>query len=796
MIFERILACESRVSSALSETRLDSVLFREMIIYVNQLLDSDVVRFETSPLMDVTLFFARLLYSHFTNLFDQEEADRARRWEMLRADLANALRRLLDDVGRWLAGQHRRFDCFARRSEVLMQQVSSMTGAHWLVTKMGPGLPSRRRRLELLCDDDTLDEYFDMSGYAYHEFASASERFRKEYKPAEVVQSKRGVDLLLLCFPQLKTMGTSLPSGIPILVDPSGSNLESLLGAIRCFTPFFAPISRPVSTATSLSVSKAAAPTEFNLLLGRRHEKLEFLLPSLTADLGTHIEQACCDKCGVVRIENLSAESVTVELTVNSRQVLLGHLESRIVPICGTIEVLFSLESQQPQRPFMAWFDGTLRAISGGKLEAVTQLRAYVRCSPLCAVIESSVGFRVSESSRYLAPDGYISSIAIRQTLPNALYVRNSVRFLASSTPENEIQAPSIQYSDVTKVFQWEFKTAVTGRCAATFVIGLGLCRLCNLGLSVYVKKDSGFVLYHPAARRSASVCLAPCNSTFIILANRTSTSRKANLVSSCATDRLEPESVNIGGFTSMVIKVTFGDSSTRSITCQEARLELRKIFRSPFFAGTKFVVEDGAFLWCCVVQPGQPRGPCYLKTRDFAQNPLTVIITETAVFTQPFYSRSAGQTEIARPDIVRIGLDPRLGLTEWAPSQAAPDGVFILWGEDRSSGTPVFIRQMQIREIDLSRALDELRATRGKLGKSDSIQGLIVKAANGLLGFENRIQRLTGSAWLAKTKNDQGPFARLPVSCMHSTVSMGGLVSRSSRSCWRSLNGPADVPG
>jgi hypothetical protein len=103
---------------------------------------------------------------------------------------------------------------------------------------------------------------------------------------------------------------------IAIRLDPSGSNLEWIPGAIERFTLFFAPIARPASKASGRTVSKTTAATEFgdkfNLLLGDHRERLEFLVPSLTADLGIHIEQACRDKGGVVNIENLSNDSVAV----------------------------------------------------------------------------------------------------------------------------------------------------------------------------------------------------------------------------------------------------------------------------------------------------------------------------------------------------------------------------------------------------------------------------------------------------------------------------------------------------
>jgi hypothetical protein len=84
--------------------------------------------------------------------------------------------------------------------------------------------------------------------------------------------------------------------------------------------------------------------------------------------------------------------------------------------------------------------------------------------------------------------------------------------------------------------------------------------------------------------------------------------------------------------------------------------------------------------------------------------------------------------------------------------SQPAPDGAVTLWGEARSSGTPVFVRQIHIGESGLPRAV----------AKSESIQRVIVKAANGLLGRDNQIGHLNNANWLVTIKNDRGLFARL----------------------------------
>jgi hypothetical protein len=100
-----------------------------MISYVGQLLDREVVSLESSPLLNITLFFARILYGHLTDLFNQEEATRTKQWERLRANLARALHLLIRDIGRWLSYRRLEIENLAETSRQLMAHVNSIEGA-------------------------------------------------------------------------------------------------------------------------------------------------------------------------------------------------------------------------------------------------------------------------------------------------------------------------------------------------------------------------------------------------------------------------------------------------------------------------------------------------------------------------------------------------------------------------------------------------------------------------------------------------------------------------------------------
>jgi hypothetical protein len=71
---------------------------------------------------------------------------------------------------------------------------------------------------------------------------------------------------------------------------------------------------------------------------------------------------------------------ITVELHVKDRQVPTEHLKLDIVPQGGKIEIVFLLEGDEPERPFIAWFSGDVQATSyqNHAIKAVGHLQAFV----------------------------------------------------------------------------------------------------------------------------------------------------------------------------------------------------------------------------------------------------------------------------------------------------------------------------------------------------------------------------------------------------------------------------------
>jgi hypothetical protein len=110
----------------------------------------------------------------------------------------------------------------------------------------------------------------------------------------------------------------------------------------------------------------------------------------------------------------------------------------------------------------------------------------------------------------------------------------------------------------------------------------------------------------------------------------------------------------------------------------------------------------------------------------------------------------------------VKIGLDPIHGLCEVEPNNQSPTDFFPLWGEDRSSGSPAFVRLIQRPDENVRKAIEEIEALARPRSekKLAQIPAFVVKAMNLLMSPSNAIRNSHASSVLAQTKQDDGSFA------------------------------------
>jgi hypothetical protein len=219
---------------------------------------------------------------------------------------------------------------------------------------------------------------------------------------------------------------------------------------IKNISPFFIPLPSQISTYSFSSChlyfksSSSSGSHEFNLLVGEHKENLNFFLPNFTADFGTQIELASHDNCGTICIENLSNDFVNITFGNEISKGLIPHLKSKHVPCGEKIEISFSFCFPIPELPFLCSFSCQIiaQSVIEPSVQALCFLRAFVRLSPLCAIIESSSFLLFDNSTCTLAPEGYTDSILLKHTFLNASFSPCSLSVSLSSGKENQVGIP------------------------------------------------------------------------------------------------------------------------------------------------------------------------------------------------------------------------------------------------------------------------------------------------------------------------------------------------------------------
>jgi hypothetical protein len=349
---------------------------------------------------------------------------------------------------------------------------------------------------------------------------------------------------------------------------------------------------------------------------------------------------------------------VGVEIKNEQWDGLIPQVKSPQVSRGERMEITFQLESKQLERPFMAWSLCKLIATSlvNPILKARLKVCAYVRCSPLCAVIESSTSFYVNGSSCALAPRDYCTSLTLNHRLPDRCYSTKSLIASVSPLPNNETSKPVVIADPERQTLDLRFQTAITGRCAGILTVALGAHGLYKLPLNVFVNRHFGVEIRHPAAPQCRSLSLSSCKGCFIIITNRGSARCQIKLQSTCDADAFDKSSFPLDGFRSAVVRVSFGDSESRIISCDDAHLEIRRVSIKPRFESDNIVVDGGAFIHCYLIHRNKEPQICYLtRTMPFPNGQLPDIVTEIDHLVAP--QRSSVQTESQL--CLQFGLDP-----------------------------------------------------------------------------------------------------------------------------------------
>jgi hypothetical protein len=247
------------------------------------------------------------------------------------------------------------------------------------------------------------------------------------------------------------------------------------------------------------------------------------------------------------------------------------------------------------------------------------------------------------------------------------------------------------------------------------------------------------------------------------VVVNRNTKPQEVSLTSSCHYDRFDSPNFSLSGLKSRAVKLSFGVETTRIITCGQSRLELKRSYRLPHFEGDRIVVEDDAFVRCCLVYPDHAHEFEYLRTREFHSRYLPIVITEKDQISPPAVECAIDHS-VCAGSVVQIAIDPVQGVHEYIPPDVPPRNALVLWGEDRASGNPSFIPLFQVSDTNsLSKAVTEIEAIHTRRSQQLSLVSTAVLAViNSLLIVANRLTDLKQTTVLFKTRKDLGPFSCL----------------------------------
>jgi hypothetical protein len=495
MIFNAILDVSPPVVDFLRKSYLLEVLFAEMKSYAGQLLEQEHVQLGGTPLGSLATFFACLILIHCREKVMLEDRD-----SHVQKALANALTKLASDIQGWTSLKNGQSDT-SWISDMFQEANSGFRGAFATAQKVQNAIEAPKE-LRIKGAIDLDDGYFSRQRGAVVDLLHAAAAVLSVGRSAPS-KNESIIAMVLSLFPQLENV--SPRRTVPDI------NLEAFsIDEVQSFLEGFAPLvsrvdSNRVFSCTTPPIHVAAH--ESNVLIGDHATVFTFLLSEMTADLGVHISTACPDSCGGIVIENLSTEMAVVELVNPVANCMTAVLKSREIPSGGQIQIAFDIGACD--RPMMSWCscDIIAESVKQPSMRSLCQLRAFVRCCPNVAVIESPRAFLFDGHSWILAPSGYQDQIKLVHRLPKASLSNKSLGLSLAPAPHNATNPPSVVVNGCSIDFQ--FETRIAGLTAGNLIVRLGSSLLYTLPFRVLVSNVGAVGLYHPASPDSKSVKLA-----------------------------------------------------------------------------------------------------------------------------------------------------------------------------------------------------------------------------------------------------------------------------------------------
>ncbi|KAA6391797.1 MAG: hypothetical protein EZS28_012676 [Streblomastix strix] len=744
-VINTILHISNTSQNILDDFGLDKPIFLSIKEYVERLLVEEIVPLETTPLIDIQTALA------FGN-----------------------------QIAQWIVDAGQKLIIKAQNSFNDAIEVAKM------IKLERSGLFFYSLRLRCLCEDNRLDGYFsEQESSAFNNLQDICKKFMEYYQQTVDESFAQAYDNFKRQFPNIEIFSKQrgqnslFREGMIIGVKIVPQQIRSIIPAILMFIPLFAPIDfnrtrnlRIDPTIIVRNEDQSIIGKDFNALIGGTgKDLLRFISPFITADFGIHIDRAQTSNCGSVTIDNLSSDDVTVELKDIQENNLKIKLASNLVNVGEKIDIQFNVVEQPSEEPSLASIIFKIVALSKKQSNqtAICEIRAFIRRTPLCALIESSSSLMLSSAtSCTLAPKKFTEQIYIKHHIPSVILSQKAIGWSLTSNDANVADEPKIQLDEEKQKMMIQFESDTTGLCAGQMTVGFGLSELYKLRLNVPVSQYPLVEIYHPANPKLTDISLVQSDYTHIIVRNNGNEEREILLKSSEQEDYFESNSFILNPHSSKLVRIQFGDALKHTISIGKQRIMIKLVKNKPKYdllrGNAHIEIDEGVYFPCWEVNNDGTQKFEYMKRQTFKKDHFPSIVTENECMNKTLPLKAYKNYQGFR----RWILDPKQGLINIEANVTEPTGACALWAETRENHEYIRIIDESL-DNDIQDAVDKIEeVNRLTERQTAGIPKLLVEASNIFLTSKNKLGQLDRDSVLRsakksmKEKNEQLIFSQI----------------------------------
>ncbi|KAA6381049.1 MAG: hypothetical protein EZS28_023424, partial [Streblomastix strix] len=799
--------------STLDDFGLDKPILLSIKEYVERLLVEEKVPLETTPLIDLQTALALLILKELKEGKTKEQSDLIQRNNRNRNLLIISLQDLIVGIQNWLIQKEREKNNKSKKkkySNSILEEEDLRDKTQW-IRDAGQKLIEKAQnsyedtlevarmskleynyhtfwnyRLRCLCDDYRLDGYFSEYGCPdYRNLQDKCKQFIVSFSKSSDETYTKAYDDFKRQFPNFEILSREheqnslFKKSMITEVRIVPSQVNNIIPAIKKFIPLFAPLDynhtrnlRIDPTITVRNEDQTVIGKDFNALIGGSgKDQFQFISPFITADFGIHINGAQISNCGIVTIDNLSSDDITIELKDIEENKMKIRLASNSVNVGEKIDIQFNIVGQSSEEPSMASIIFKIVAKSKMKSNqiAICEIRAFVRRAPLCALIESSSSLMLSSAtSCTLAPKKFTEQINIKHHIPSVPLSQKAIGWSLTSDDANVAEQPKILLDKEKLQMMMQFESDTTGLCTGQMTVGFGHTNLYKLRLNVPVSRIPLIKIYHPANPESSDINIVRCNFTHIVVQNNGDLEREIQLNSSEEDDRFELNSFILKPKSSKIIKVMLSQTYKHIISVGRSQIIIRLVRTKPEFTligGFALIdIENGVYFPCLIIKADGSSEFKYMKKHTFSNGQYPSIITENDCLNNNLQTKTSKEYHSMK----RWILDRQQGLISIEGNVPVPPETCVLWAENGENHEYIRIIDDSL-DKDIKQASEKIEEANKLTGtKTAGIPKLLVDASNIFLTRSNKLNQVDCESVLksaqkgAKEKNAESNFSQI----------------------------------